>query len=326
MQMTSSDSRPVVFTGMCDASGAVPIDDHHFLVANDEDNVLRIYDAKKGGPPTQTLDLTSALSRPEVMPRRSKRKASLAPAKLRAPKEADIEAATRLGEHACFLASHSKAGGVRTARERFVFFCTTLPTDQEPLELVGIPYRSLFEDFVASPLLSRIDWVSAAQQRPPHEAAVNIEAMTASPEGGLWIGLRSPLQDHHAIFVLIGNPEELPRGGRSRIERVAFVDLGGLGARGMTYAHHEYVILAGPASQGKTQRLYRWRPGDAPVERGTEWFADFNPEGFFNPTRSTKLMLLSDDGDRLIDGSECKKQSLAEMRHFRGLWRDIGTI
>src|SRR4051812_31397526 len=41
----------VSFVGACDASGAVPIDERHFAVADDEDNVIRVYDAVAGGKP-----------------------------------------------------------------------------------------------------------------------------------------------------------------------------------------------------------------------------------------------------------------------------------
>src|ERR1041384_1457792 len=46
----------LTFTGMCDASGAVPLDDHLFAVADDEDNVLRVYDADRGGSPLGAAD------------------------------------------------------------------------------------------------------------------------------------------------------------------------------------------------------------------------------------------------------------------------------
>ncbi|MGC4064415.1 MAG: hypothetical protein QM784_07190 [Polyangiaceae bacterium] len=55
------------FSGMCDASGAVPIDENHFLVVSDEDSVLRVYDARNGGVPVAQVDLTEALALPAVM-------------------------------------------------------------------------------------------------------------------------------------------------------------------------------------------------------------------------------------------------------------------
>jgi hypothetical protein len=51
----------VVFEGACDASGAVPIDRRHFAVADDEDSVLRVYDAWAGGPPILRVDVADAI-------------------------------------------------------------------------------------------------------------------------------------------------------------------------------------------------------------------------------------------------------------------------
>lgn len=311
----------VTFSGMCDASAAVPIDANHFLVANDEDNILRVYDATRGGEPTEELDLTAELSVAPTIQRQKKRQPRTP--KIRPQREADIEAATRLGDNACFLASHSKAGGPRAPRVRFVLFCTTLPIGDNPMGIVGSPYRMLYEDLVASPLLSQVNLEDATQTRPPNESAMNMEAMTASPDGGLWIGLRSPLHEERAVLVLIGNPNELPRGGRARIDRVEFLDLGGLGARGLTFDRGDYLIAGGPASKGKFERLYRWRPGTTPAELTQTWPADFNVEGFFNdPGQSNRIMILSDDGDLLVDAVPCKKLPDPSQRRFRGLWFD----
>ena len=41
----------VVFEGMCDASGAIPVDERRFAIADDEENEIRFYDAESGGPP-----------------------------------------------------------------------------------------------------------------------------------------------------------------------------------------------------------------------------------------------------------------------------------
>jgi hypothetical protein len=37
--------------GICDASGAFALDDNRFIVANDEDNLLRVYSADESGKP-----------------------------------------------------------------------------------------------------------------------------------------------------------------------------------------------------------------------------------------------------------------------------------
>ena len=43
--------RMVTFNGACDASAAVALDANTFVVADDEDNILRIYSLEKPGMP-----------------------------------------------------------------------------------------------------------------------------------------------------------------------------------------------------------------------------------------------------------------------------------
>src|SRR5262245_45414676 len=80
------------FEGACDASGAVGIDSRRFLLADDEDNVLRVYDAEIGGKPLFETDFSGALG---LMGKKR-------------GKEADIEGGTRVGDIAYFLASHGR--------------------------------------------------------------------------------------------------------------------------------------------------------------------------------------------------------------------------
>src|SRR3954470_5180846 len=83
----SADPDLVEFQGMCDASGAVPLGGDRFAVADDEDNVLRVYDAGRGGPPLHAVDISAALPLPH---------------KKKTP-ETDLEAATRLGDLALWI-------------------------------------------------------------------------------------------------------------------------------------------------------------------------------------------------------------------------------
>ncbi len=52
------------YPGMCDASAAVAIDRTRFVVASDEDNILRIYDKDKPGP-AREIDLDDFLTAPD---------------------------------------------------------------------------------------------------------------------------------------------------------------------------------------------------------------------------------------------------------------------
>src|SRR5688572_27491330 len=89
--------REVVFRGACDASGAVPLSDRRFVVADDEDNILRVYDADTGGAPLTQTDLSPALG----LPLKGKKHPE-------AP-ELDLEAATRIADRAYWLTSHGRS-------------------------------------------------------------------------------------------------------------------------------------------------------------------------------------------------------------------------
>src|ERR1044071_9106593 len=50
------------YTGMCDASAAAAIDADRFVVANDEDNILRVYSLSRPGRPVAAIDLSAFLA------------------------------------------------------------------------------------------------------------------------------------------------------------------------------------------------------------------------------------------------------------------------
>src|SRR5262245_56650755 len=84
-------ARVVIFQGTCDASGAVALNDHLFVVADDENNVLRVHDADRGGAPLAAWDVSAELGVPITGKKRPR------------PAEMDLEAATRLGDRAYWL-------------------------------------------------------------------------------------------------------------------------------------------------------------------------------------------------------------------------------
>ena len=87
-------SAQVNYTGMCDASAAVGLRNSHFVVADDESNVLRIY--KRGtSTPVDAVDLTDHLRN---------RKANGDPA------EADIEGAAKIANRVYWISSHARKG------------------------------------------------------------------------------------------------------------------------------------------------------------------------------------------------------------------------
>jgi hypothetical protein len=79
---------PTELQGFCDASAAVSLARDTFIVAGDEDNVLRVYKPSISKKPTDTLDLNLFL---DVDPK---------------DPEVDIEAAARIGKTIYWIASH----------------------------------------------------------------------------------------------------------------------------------------------------------------------------------------------------------------------------
>src|SRR5687767_5863356 len=95
------------FTGACDASAAVALNHDLFVVANDEDNILRVYSRSRPGPPVSRVDFTGFL-RPE-----------------KKTEESDLEAAAQVGERIYWISSHGRNAKGKERETRHRFFATT---------------------------------------------------------------------------------------------------------------------------------------------------------------------------------------------------------
>lgn len=296
--------RVVTFEGMCDASGAVPIDAHWFAVADDESNVLRIYDADRGGPPIDSVDVTAELH-----------------LKKKKNPEADLEAATRLGDHALWISSHARSKKGKSQPDRLRFFATNVPSRKADIRIEGQAYTGLLQDLLRDPRLASFKLAEAAALPPQAEGGLNLEGMTAMPSGGVLLGFRNPVPEGKALLVALENPLAMMRGEPARLGVPRLVDLGGLGVRGLSYWRGRYLIAAGHYEQGAVSRLFSWK-GDASPPRSlpTPSLEDFNPEAFFTPEERDEFMLLSDDGARTVAGERCKDLEDPSRMRFRGLW------
>jgi hypothetical protein len=295
----------LVFVGMCDASGAVALDAHTFIVADDEDNVLRAYDVRRPGPPLWSVDLSSALG---VLPKPNK-----------AVPETDIEAGTRVGALAFWLTSHGRNSSGKAKPERLKLFATTLPKAGEAVTLAGLPYQHLLDDLLAEPRLARFSLEQAAALAPKDKGGLNLEGMTARREGGVWIGFRNPIPDGAALLVPLLNPEQIIYGTRAELGEPRLLDLGGYGVRAISEHAGSYLILAGPYDASRGARLYAWDGRATVTRRAEEALAGLNPEGFFTPD-SGEVLALSDDGSLSVDGVECKRLHDASKKRYRARW------
>ena len=300
----------VVFQGMCDASGAVALSSQLMIAANDEDNVLRVYDVERGGLPRSATDVSPELG----LPVEGKKKPHWP--------ELDLEAATALGDHAYWLASHgrTKAGKLKT--ERVMFFATNVPGEGEEIHLVGRGYDGLLQDLIDDPRFAEFDLAAAAEHAPKDPDGLNIEGMTASTEGDLWIAFRNPVPRGRALVFRLLNPEELIAEGSSASARFGdpvLLDLGGQGIRALSWWRGRYLVVAGETGEGGASHLFTWDGAGAPELVELDLSA-YNPEAFFSPEERDRILLLSDDGGVSVDGAPCKDAKDMEHRRFRAVW------
>jgi hypothetical protein len=304
----SLDSTPVFFYGMCDASGAVPLEDGRFAVADDEDNVLRIYDSGRGGAALGAVDVSAALE---------------LPMKKKGPAEADLEAATRLGDQALWLASHGRNSKGKRDTGRLRFFATSTPSPGGTFMPVGRPYKHLLDDLLSAPALRELGLAIAEQRAPKAQGGLNIEGMTARPDGkSVLLGFRSPLVDGRAIALPLENPLGLLRGERARFGAAQLLDLGGLGVRSLSWWHGKYLVIAGAVDREASARIFRWDGKGATATAVPDLdLSGLNPEGVVSFEDRDRVLLLSDDGElATIGGEPCKRLADASRKRFRGHW------
>ncbi|HOB33588.1 MAG TPA: DUF3616 domain-containing protein, partial [Verrucomicrobiota bacterium] len=255
-------STPALYTGTCDASAAAALDNDRFVIGNDEDNVLRVYSRSRPGPPVWTIDLSDFLG-------------------VKKSVEADIEGATRVGDRIYWISSHGRNedGELRPGRQRF--FATQIVTNDAGVVLAPVdrPCATLLEAMVNEPALRRFNLAQAAQRGSKQRGTLSIEGLSASPEGGLLIGFRSPVPDGKALLLPLLNPEELLQGGPARFGAPILLDLGGLGIRSIEWEGDGYWIIAGHHDDDVPSRLYFWKGGSSPARWARQVSLSFlNPE------------------------------------------------
>lgn len=320
-----------VHSGMCDASAAVAIPEggtDAFIVANDEDNRIRAYarDPSAAPPALAGGDFSGFLRVGD-----SKR-------------EADIEGAAQLGGRIYWIGSHGRNSEGKPRPERQVFFATAARRGAggaTVLEPVGAP-RDL-RQALSRPRLGLADALGGPgtdRSLAPEGKGLNIEGLAAGPDGAsLLIGLRNPLRGREAVLLPLENPAAVVEGReRPRFGDPFLLDLGGRGVRSIEYsaARAAYVIAAGPVADPadgdrRAFDLFGWtgRRGDAavPLAGAADALASLHDEGghfapeamVVDPT-GTRVLLLSDDGDRRMQGgAKCKDVPDAGARRFRSV-------
>lgn len=311
-------------TGSSDASAAIDAGGGHVLVADDESNVLRLYDRSRSGAPVKTWDLGPALGW---------------------KKEADIEAAARVGDTVYWTGSLGNNKDGKYKAERNTVFTTTITGSGAATEVTfAAAYKGLREDLVAWDAAHGNRYGFAAGtangQVPKQIDGFNVEGLEFAPGSTTtaYLGFRAPLAPAvpggRALIVPVTNIDRVLAGGAKAVfgEPVE-MDLGGLAVRDLRKnAAGQYLILAGSFAADDNSdpyALYQWDgvPGHAPKKRADlpttdpgGWEAVVNVPDLRRPGARVQLITDSGSADLYGDGTEAKDLDHAEWKKARAAW------
>ncbi len=276
--------------GCRDGSAGAVLDAAHFLVANDEDSVLRIYSREGSLHPLKTVDFRKFLG--------LKRKDA----------EADIEGLARIGSVIYAIASHSRSKNGKKRKERRQFFALRYSNQNGELRLIphGQPYTKLLEALASNTVLREIDFARAAGKAGNRRDGLNIEGLASTPESGLLIGFRAPLLENDALLVPLLNPAEVVAGtAPPQFAPPKRVSLGGAGIRGIARQGKTYFLATEAARQKNAPQLFHW-DGTAkhPARILVSLPKSLNPEAVLLFPNPPEIHLLSDDGNALPQTSQ----------------------
>ncbi|OLR92038.1 hypothetical protein BJP25_24500 [Actinokineospora bangkokensis] len=316
--------------GASDASTAVDLGGGAMVVADDETNVLRVYDRDHSRYPAQQLDL---------------RAAGLALRDTDLTREIDIEAAARQGATVYWLGSQGQNSSAKTRLNRQELFTTTVTGSGTTATLaLGGSYQNLRDDLIAwdDANGAALGLAAAAARAPEGDGTAgtptgfNLEGAEFAPDGSLLLALRGPLTaDGKAVVVPLTNPAALvaanPTTGVTATFGTALRwDLGGRGVREIRKnAANQYLVIAGPSDAGTGAagefKLYSW-DGDAahaPVVRAGSLdaiAATGKPEAIValpdQLTDASSVQVLADSGDTVFygDGTIAKELPTAQRK------------
>lgn len=306
------------YSGMCDASAAVAIDAERFVVANDEDNTLRVFHRDRPSKPLAECEISTFL---DVAADEA---------------ESDIEGACWLDGRIYWITSHGRNKKDKLRESRHRLFCTEVrgQGDQATVAGVGKVYRDLLSAMLADSRYRKYDLDAASQLAPKKRGALNIEGLAATPGGQLLVAMRNPIPEGRALVVPIENPKAIVDDGAGAklgdpIELPLAVDGRALGIRSIEHdaARKCYWIIGGHYDSGGRFTLFRWsadnRVQPAPIKTVDFGKLGLNPESIFlypaQNGRPAVIQILSDDGTKNVGGQECKKADESD-RSFRSAY------
>jgi hypothetical protein len=283
----------------------VALNNQQFIVADDEDNLLRIYNRDGLDKPIQTIHLS------KVFPGQIADGEDL---------EIDLESAAEVEGTYFWIGSHSTSGKgeFRPARHRlFAVEITPAGKSKFNVNAAGKIYTGLIGDLIEDSRFDRYRLAKAKTTQAKAIGGLSIEGLAATKNKGLLIGFRNPLsggkikngrlESGKALVVELLNPFEVIHGLKARFGDPLELDLDGFGIREITWRkNNKYLVVAGPYHENiatdnfkrEESRLYTWSRKSGKVNYLKNKQLDtLNIEAaIFYPEDDKQVQLLSDDG------------------------------
>ena len=281
----SSQSQTTWLTNIADASAMAPVGDGYIYIADDETNVLRLYNTALSGKSLAEIDATSM-------------------ANGKSGEEFDIECATvsEDGNTIYWLASltNSKKGKEKPYRNRA--FSTSINGAGATATLSAGAYSEQFRNaMIAFGDANGWNFTASAsydnEMIPKRIDGFNVEGLTLKKGGGAaYVAFRAPCvpkkgvtptssNRQYAVMAPVSNFENIfTAKGKSSVkpqtgDPVLF-DFGGLGIRSIERVGDYYVIIAGLFEGGGTPKMYLWDgttlANAEPIVPGTTHLTEMN--------------------------------------------------
>ncbi len=318
-------------TGSCDASALAPVPGtNDFIFAVDEDDTLRRWISPGAYPPPggeaagkvdEWMEVSSAVENAGGIDGTR----AIDKDKKGNPREMDLEGAAQIGEQIFWIGSHGLNKDGKYRPNRMVFFATNVPTPTNSGELSGKARDLLpalqaadgISDVLAPPVFTDLA-PGEASGTAPKSGGLNIEGL-ATDGTSLLIGLRSPVTDSKAWILRLANPAEIVANidAAPQISVDAQIDLGdGRGVRSMTELDNDWLIVGGPVDNPPPDfALLQWDGTQVPASVDYAFTGGTRPEGI--TTQGKNVLMVSDDGSVIRDGTECKKEENPNNQYFR---------
>jgi hypothetical protein len=306
-------------TGIADASAAIPLDENYMLIANDETNILYVYDRRQSGLPVKTFDINGG------------NLLGLTDGSSGNWKEVDIEAAAasrNIANRIYWIGSlgNGTDGDLKPNRDRI--FATNISG-------TGVATGVTAAGTYGSLRTALINWgnthgynLSASAQNghaPKTIDGFNVEGMVFAPDGTtMYIGFRAPLvpaaNRTKALIAPIQNFETWfnngAPSGSPAIGAPIELTLGNRGIRDIIrLSNGTYVIVAGSYNDNSIPAIFRWSgiAGQEPLLVPSFNVTGLNAEAVLPVVQSgaeafDKLQIICDNGDHVYynDGTVAK--------------------